>query len=264
MQENLDSPRGTLYLVPGTLDFACSEQVPVTDVLPQRTLEVASGLHFWVCENAKSLRAYLKRVAQVSALALPIQQIDIKELPHLVHKKGDHQGASRAVHSSNIQALLAPLLQGHDLGLASEAGIPAVADPGSSVVRAAHEMGVRVVPLVGPSSLIMALSAMGLNGQSFAFVGYVPHEGTAQQKRLKELESVALRSEQTQLIIETPYRNNALFKAMLACLQPNTRVGISTGLTLGSASTACKTVAAWRKEGMSLAQDIPVVFALGT
>ncbi len=255
---------GSLFLVPAPLDFGCPSQVPITYALPAHTLEVASGLEYWICENAKTLRAYLKRVGEVCPLKIPIQQIQIIELPHAVHKKGDHVGETRGQQVGAIKELLKPSLEGHNIGLASEAGMPAIADPGSSVVRAAHALNLNVIPLVGPSSLLMALSAMGLNGQSFAFVGYVPHESGALIKRVKELEGVVLRSQQTQLLIETPYRNNSLFKSLISTLQPSTRVGVSIGLTLEHMQNKCHSVSHWREKSFELPQNVPVVFAIGT
>ncbi len=262
--QNSNDTRGTLFLVPAPLDFGCPSQVPITHALPAHTLQVASVLEYWICENAKTLRAYLKRVGEIYPLKTVIQQIQINELPHAVHKKGDHLGDTRSQQTNEIQKLLKPALDGHSIGLASEAGMPAVADPGSSVVRAAHALGLNVMPLVGPSSLLMALSAMGLNGQSFAFVGYVPNESGALQKRLKELEAIVLRSQQTQLLIETPYRNNSLFKGLMSSLQPNTRVGVSIGLTLEGMQNKCYTVADWKTKSFELPQNVPVVFAIGT
>jgi len=135
---------GTLYLVPGPLDFGCDVQAPLTNVLPDGTLRVAARLEHWIAENAKTTRAFLKRVNEVHALAHPLQALAITELPRDVHKHGDHAGGFDA------RPLLAAALDGHDVGLASEAGMPAIADPGSSVVRAAHALHVPVVPLVGP------------------------------------------------------------------------------------------------------------------
>ncbi|HET8749022.1 MAG TPA: ribosomal RNA small subunit methyltransferase I, partial [Ramlibacter sp.] len=141
---------GRLYLVPAPLDFGCAATVPIGEVLPAGTLAVAARLAHWICENAKSARATLKRVGEVQPLALPLQQQRIAELPREVHKKGDHAPAS-----FDARPLLQAALQGEDMGLLSEAGMPAVADPGSSVVRAAHELGIEVVPLVGPVSLLL-------------------------------------------------------------------------------------------------------------
>jgi len=177
--------RGRLFLVPTPLDFGCAEQAPIQDALPEATLRCASGLQHWITENAKSTRAFLKRVGEVHALSAPIQAQHITELPREVHKKGDHQGGFDA------RPLLAAAVQGHDVGLVSEAGMPTVADPGSSVVRAAHDLGIEVVPLVGPVSLLLALAASGLNGQNFAFVGYLPQDAGERAARLKQLESLA-------------------------------------------------------------------------
>jgi hypothetical protein len=130
----------------------------------------ASQLSCWICENAKSTRAYLKRIDALHPLSAPLQSQQIQELPREVHKKGDHSG------NFDARPLLAAALEGRDMGLVSEAGMPAIADPGSSVVRAAHDLGLEVVPLTGPMSLMLALAASGLNGQSFAFAGYVPQD----------------------------------------------------------------------------------------
>ena len=250
-------PQGTLYLVPAPLDFGCDTQAPLQAALPLATLSSAARLGYWVCENAKSARAYLKRVNEVVALTHAIQELHITELPREVHKKGDHDGKFDA------RGLLTPALDGHDVGLLSEAGMPAVADPGSSVVRAAHELGIRVVPLVGPVSILLALAASGLSGQNFAFVGYLPQDAAQRQLRLRELESLALKSGQTQLFIETPYRNTALFQALLQTLQHNTRLAISSGLTLERASSRSDTIQQWKKQAAGLSNDLPAVFAIG-
>ena len=163
---------GTLYLVPAPLDFGCDTQAPLQDALPDGTLKTAARLTHWICENAKSTRAYLKRIEPLHPLAASLQQQTITELPREVHKKGDHGEKGSAPFDA--RPLLAAALVGHDMGLISEAGMPAVADPGSSVVRAAHDLGIPVVPLVGPVSLLLALAASGLNGQNFAFTGYLP------------------------------------------------------------------------------------------
>jgi len=248
---------GRLFLVPAPLDFGCTTQTPLQDVLPMGTLVVAARLEHWVCENAKSARAYLKRVGEIQPLVCTIQAQKIQELPREVHKKGDHAGGFDA------RPLLAPALGGHDMGLLSEAGMPAVADPGSSVVRAAHELGVEVVPLIGPISLLLALAASGLSGQNFAFIGYLPTDATLRVQRIKALESLALKTGQTQLFIETPYRNTALLQALLQTLQPNTRLSVSSGLTLSTATTLSNSVKRWKQHPKTLHNDTPAVFALG-
>lgn len=250
--------RGRLYLVPTPLDFGCDSTVPLTEVLPAGTIAVAARLTHWVCENAKSARAFLKRAGEVQPLALPLQQQHITELPREVHKKGDHGPAG-----FDARPLLQAAVDGEDVGLLSEAGMPAVADPGSSVVRAAHELGLEVIPLVGPVSLLLTLAASGLNGQNFAFVGYLPQDATARTQRLRELEALALRSGQTQMFIETPYRNAALWQAMLQGLKPTTRIALASGLTLPSANCRMATAGAWKKEDAPVSNDVPAVFAIG-
>ncbi|QEA12192.1 SAM-dependent methyltransferase [Comamonas flocculans] len=248
---------GTLYLVPAPLDFGCTPQAPLTEVLPQATMARAAALSHWVCENAKSCRAYLKRLSEHLPLACPLQMQSITELPHAVHKKGDHTGGFDA------RTLVAPLGLGHDIGLVSEAGMPAVADPGSSVVRAAHALGAPVVPLVGPISLLLALAASGLNGQNFAFVGYLPQDAGERAQRIRQLQTLALKHGQTQLFIETPYRNAALFTALLQSLQPDTRLALASGLTLAGSQVQCKAVQAWRQMPAFTPPRRPTVFAIG-
>ena len=250
-----------LYLVPAPLDFGCNVQMPLQDSLPEATLATAARLTHWVCENAKSARAYLKRVDALHPLALPLQEQSITELPREVHKKGDHGGKGAAVFDA--RPLLAAALAGHDIGLVSEAGMPAVADPGSSVVRAAHDLGIAVVPLVGPVSLLLALAASGLNGQNFAFVGYLPQDAAERSQRIRALESTALQSGQSQLFIETPYRNAALLQALLHSLQPNTRLSVSSGLTLADSATRSQSVQQWRLQPVAPDKHTPAVFAIG-
>lgn len=248
---------GTLYLVPAPLDFGCDSATPLNHVLPDGTLEIAARLQHWVCENAKSTRAYLKRIGEIQPLCVPVQAMQLQELPREVHKKGDHHGGFDA------QYLLQPALQGLDMGLVSEAGMPAVADPGSSVVRAAHTLGVPVVPLVGPVSLLLALAASGLNGQNFAFVGYLPSTPAERTHRIRELESLALKTGQTQLFIETPYRNAALLQALLQSLQHNTRLATASGLTLARATCHSDVVKSWKHRPWTLDNATPTVFAIG-
>ena len=255
----MSGKRGTLYLVPNALDFGIAgadEAVPLDEVLPPGVLRIAARLEHWVAENARSTRAFLKRVERVVPLANALQQIGIVELPR--PPKGGH----KAVAAPDLAPLLAPLLAGHDLGLISEAGLPAVADPGAALVQAAHAAGIEVVALPGPSSLLLALAASGLNGQSFAFVGYLPVDAPARAARLRELEALSRKAQQTQLLIETPYRNGAMLEAMLANLQAGTRISVSCGLTAPGAFTRSDTVARWRAQPSALPADRPAVFAL--
>jgi 16S rRNA (cytidine1402-2'-O)-methyltransferase len=252
-----DPAKGRLFLVPAPLDFGCDVQAPITDVLPAATLAAAASLTHWICENAKTARACLKRIGQLHPLAAPLQQQQLVELPRELHKKGDSGS------DVDVRALLQPALQGHDIGLISEAGMPAVADPGASVVRAAHALRLQVVPLVGPSSLLLAMAASGLNGQNFAFVGYLPQDASQRLQRLRELEALALRTGQAQLFIETPYRNEVLLGALLQALQPGTQLAVSSGLTLANARTRSAPVQAWKREAGVSIGDGPAVFGIG-
>lgn len=249
--------KGRLILMPNTLDFGVDDSLDLREVLPQRVIEQAARLTHWAAENAKTTRALLKRVDAVAPLAQPLQALQIAELPR-PSKGGKPAGDDTAAW----RALLQPALDGHDLGLISEAGLPAVADPGARLVALAHESGVEVVPLSGPSSLLLALAASGLNGQSFAFVGYLPVDAAARTARIRELEALSAKAQQTQLLIETPYRNEALRQALLAALKPGTRLSISVGLTLPGGWTQTATVADWRANRVALPDRIPAVFAL--
>lgn len=250
---------GRLILVPNTLDLgtlqAGSPAPDLRAVLPQGVIDTAARLRHWVCEDAKTTRAFLKRVDAVTPLAAPLQALDIRQLPR--PPKG------RTIDPApDLRPLLAPATAGADVGLISDAGLPGVADPGALLVAAAHALGLAVLPLAGPSSLLLALAASGLNGQSFAFVGYVPQESTAQARRLKELETLSRQLLQTQLMIETPYRNASLLRALLDVLAPTTRLSISCGLTLAGGWSRTASVAQWRQQGVELPADVPAVFAL--
>ncbi len=262
----LGTGTGCLYLVPTPLDFGCAPefQSPITNALPAQTLQLASRLSHWITENAKSTRAFLKRVDTHAPLSQPLQALNVVELPREVHKKGDHAGSRAATFDA--RPLLAPALAGHDMGLVSEAGMPAVADPGSSVVRAAHNLGIEVQVLAGPVSLMMALAASGLNGQQFAFVGYLPQDPANRAQRLRELETLALKTGQTQIFIETPYRNAALLQALLHILQPSTRLSASCGVMVaasGQATHFSAPVSVWRKQSPALNWELPAVFLIG-
>src|SRR6185436_12853197 len=197
---------------------------------------------------------FLKRVDAVCPLARPIQEIAIVELPRPA--KGRAGSAP-----FDADRLLAPAVGGSDLGLISEAGLAAVADPGALLVAAAHHAGIRVVALPGASSITLAVAASGLNGQSFAFVGYLPIESEARGARIRELEATSRRLAQTQVMIETPYRNAALLGALVAHLQPSTTLSISVGLTLAGESTRCDRAERWRSGPATLPNDVPAVFS---
>ncbi len=255
--------RPALCLVPTPLDFGIDPLWPIEQTLPMSTLREAAAIEHWVCENAKSLRAFLKRVDAVVSLVKPLQSLNIQELPRAVHKKGDHAGAGLGLSSGEAAAFLRPVAQGQSVGLASEAGMPCVADPGSSLVRAAHDAGVLVRCLAGPSSVLTALASSGLNGQNFAFVGYLPQDGAQRDKRINQLEQFALREAQTQLLIETPYRNQAVWDALLRCLKPNTRLVAAQGLATPHEWVASRSVQGWRAGGGMKLAALPTVFGFG-
>lgn len=232
--------KGTLWLVPTLLGDAA----PLDASLPPQVAALAARLEYYVAENAKTARASLRQLA----LARPIQSIEIREL---------HARTPDAA----LPALLAPLLEGRDAGLMSEAGCPAVADPGARLVDLAHRHGVRVVPLVGPCSLLLALMASGLNGQSFAFHGYLPSESAARETSLRELELLSRRARQTQLFIETPYRTAAMVESIARVLAPATRVCVATDLTLASETVLTQPAPKWAGMGAALNKR-PSVFLL--
>lgn len=248
---------GRLILMPNTLDFGVDDTLDLREVLPQRVIDTAARLTHWAAESAKTTRSLLKRVHAITPLTLPLQEVHIAELPR--PPKGGRGGGD---DGAAWQALLAPLRAGHDLGLVSEAGLPAVADPGARLVALAHDADIEVVALSGPSSLLLAVAASGLNGQSFAFVGYLPVDAAARSARIRELEALSAKQQQTQLLIETPYRNEALRQALLTALKPATRLSISVGLTLPGGWTRTATVADWRANNAALPDRVPAVFAL--
>ena len=241
---------GRLFLIPTPLDFgtepaADADEVLLSELLPRSTIGQAARITHWIAENAKSARAFLKRVDRIEPLAAPIQMQSIEVLPRLAHKKGDHRSADG--QDSQARALLSAAMAGHDMGLVSEAGMPAIADPGSSIVRAAHALGIEVIPMVGPISLMLALAASGLNGQSFAFVGYVPQAPDERRQRLQELEQISRKTGQTQICIETPYRNQAWIQTAVQCLHPETRLAVCYGLTIPAEQQCTSlTVSQWR------------------
>ena len=227
---------GILYLIPNTLGASDpTENEPLQQVIPDQVQRITARLACFIAENAKTTRAFLKLVAAAHPLSLPLQDIRICEL-------------NVNTPETALQGLLAPLLTGEDIGLISEAGVPAVADPGANLVRLAHHHGIVVRPLVGPSSLLLAVMASGLNGQSFAFNGYLPVDGALRTKRIRELEQRSKLEKQTQLFIETPYRNRAMLDTLASQCQPNTLVCLATDLTLTSESIRTRSAAQWKQE----------------
>jgi 16S rRNA (cytidine1402-2'-O)-methyltransferase len=230
---------GTLYLVPTPLaEGATSASLPV----PVR--ERVHGIGYFIVEEPKSARAFLKALEHPR----PLASLEIERLP---------EKSSDAV----LDGLLAPLLAGRDAGLLSEAGAPAVADPGAALVRRAHRLGIRVAPLVGPSAILLALMASGLEGQRFAFHGYLPVEEAALVKRLKALEADSRRERRTEIFIETPYRNDRLLRLIAATCAPATVLAVAADLTSPAELIETRTIAAWRRAPRTIGKR-PAVFLL--
>lgn len=227
---------GTLYLIPNTLGpVDASNPDPLAQIIPAQVQAWTAKLDYFIAENAKTTRAFLKLIDIKHPLAKPLQEIRICEL-------------NVNTNAAALPTLLAPIKAGQDAGLISEAGVPAVADPGANLVRLAHSHGIPVRPLVGPSSLLLAVMASGLNGQSFAFNGYLPTDAGLRTKRLKALEDRSRQEKQTQLFIETPYRNDALLEALAATCQSNTLVCVATDLSLPTESIRTRTAKEWKQD----------------
>lgn len=233
--------KGILYLIPTVLAEDTAPQV-----LPPQVAAQVGGLRYFLVENARTARRFIKTVAP--------QQV-IEELRISVIDKDSTE--------AQIQAALAPVAAGQDTGVISEAGCPGIADPGAELARRAHQLGIRVVPLVGPSSLLLALMASGMNGQSFAFHGYLPIERAKRAATLKKLEQQALQQHQTQLFIETPYRNLPLLEDLLQTLHPGTRLCVAASLTAANEFIRTDTVAGWKKAGLPDIHKQPAVFLIG-
>jgi len=232
--------RGRLFVVPNLLGVVAPEQV-----LPAHTIAVARGLAHYVVENAKPARAFLQSLAP----ALPIRQIALVEL-------GEAPGPARC------SELLAPVRDGHDLGLLSDAGCPGIADPGALIVAHAHREGICVIPLVGPSSVALALMASGMNGQGFSFHGYLPVKADARAAAIHRLESESRRTGYAQIFIETPYRNGALLAALAASCRPATRLCVAADLTLSTESVLSQTISEWRRTDGARYAKRPAIFVL--
>ena len=243
---------GSVLLVPNALDLGAPAPLSLSACLPHAVIERAAALTHWAVEDAKTARAFLKRVADHAPLAAPLQSLHIRELPRA--------GKATSASVSEWAALLEPALAGHDLGVLSEAGLASVADPGGALVAQAHALGLRVEALPGASALTLALAASGLNGQQFAFVGYLPVKDDARAARIRELDAWSQRSGQTQIAIETPYRNGALLGALLRHLAPTTRLCIACAL--GWPEGWCRTarVQQWRARPTEVGDRLPAVF----
>jgi 16S rRNA (cytidine1402-2'-O)-methyltransferase len=234
---------GILYLIPTPLGES-GNPAALSHVLPEETRRIAAGLTTFIVEQAKTARAFLKQLPS----ATPIQQLTLLEL-------NEHTPASA------LEDLIAPLLAGIDVGLISEAGCPAVADPGANLVGLAHRHDIRVRPLTGPSSILLALMGSGLVGQRFAFHGYLPAKPDERANALRELERLARKDDAAQVFIETPYRNQAMLDTLLATCQADTLLTLACDLTLDSEYLITRAVSNWRKHPPDI-QKRPTVFLL--
>jgi 16S rRNA (cytidine1402-2'-O)-methyltransferase len=218
-----------LYAIPTPLGG------PPAEALPASALQTIRTLKDFAVENAKSARAFL------GGIGMPVRELNLQVL------------------NGDSTRLLVPLREGRPLGLLSEAGCPAIADPGAALVEAAHLEGFRVVPLVGPSSILLALMASGLEGQRFAFCGYLPRDAAERKRKIRELEDRSRRERETQIFIETPYRNEAMLAALLESCSPATRLCVAADLTLPSESIVTQPIARWRRTTIGRR---PAVFVL--
>ncbi|MBG8553259.1 SAM-dependent methyltransferase [Hymenobacter guriensis] len=234
-------PAGTLYLIPATL-----ADDTLTQVLPAQVPARLAQLRYFLVENARTARRFIKQAAPEQVIEeLRITVIDKDSPP------------------SQIQASLKLVLAGQDAGVISEAGCPGIADPGAELAKAAHQLGIRVVPLVGPSSLLLALMASGMNGQSFTFHGYLPIERGRRGAAIKQLEKLAQAQHQTQLFIETPYRNMQLLEDLLSQLHGSTRLCVAANLTAPNEYIRTDTISNWKKAGPPDLHKQPAVFLVG-
>lgn len=233
------SQYGKLYLLP----------VPISDdsvnhFIPEYNLTIVRGLTDFIAEDAKTARKFLKWFSYPKIEAAEIVLLN-------EHTK-----------TNNMLELIQPLMEGKDVGLMSDAGCPGIADPGAEVVKLAHQKNIEVIPLIGPSSIVLSIMASGFNGQNFAFVGYLPIDKPLRLKRIKELELLAVKQQQAQFFIETPYRNEQLFEALLSSLSPETRIFIGKDITGVDQFLQSKTVFEWAKSAKPNINKVPVVFGI--
>jgi 16S rRNA (cytidine1402-2'-O)-methyltransferase len=232
--------KGKLYLIPTLLGDSAPE-----DVMPHATIQLMHSLDFFIVEQVRTARRFLSK----TGIARPIDDITFFEL-------------NKHTNTLELQTYLQPALQGHHMGLMSEAGTPCIADPGAVIVEMAQDAGIKVVPLTGPNSILLALMASGLNGQQFAFHGYLPIPAAERSKSIKMLERLSQTQNQTQIFIETPFRNNQLLEALLQNCSPETRLCVAANITLPGESIITRSIAQWKKHQMNLHKK-PAVFLIG-
>ncbi len=235
--------KGTLYMIPCPIS---DETAPWT-VLPESNRTVMDSLDYFIVENTRTARRFLSK----AGVSRRIEELEFREL-------NEH-----SVAGAEIEQLVEPLMQGRSAGVISEAGVPGVADPGALVVEVCHRRGIRVVPLVGPSSIILAMMASGRNGQSFAFNGYLPVKPPERIRAIRHFEKRALQEHQSQLFIETPYRNVKLVAQLFETLAPSTPLTIATDLTAPGEFVQTHTVAEWKKRTLPDLNKRPSIFIIG-
>jgi 16S rRNA (cytidine1402-2'-O)-methyltransferase len=242
IKQNSDNKKGILYLIPSFL----GDDSELHSVLPVNVQHIASNLKIFIIEELRTARRFLKKIDK---------SIVIDELTFLEYNE----------HSvkSDVSQFIAPLLSGNDVGLVSEAGMPCIADPGQEIVREAHVQGIEVVPLTGPSSIILALIASGGNGQNFAFNGYLPVDKKERNQKIRHYESLCFQTGQTQIFIETPYRNNQLLEAFLESCRDETILSVAVDVTLPTQKIICKPIKLWKKKKTDLNKR-PAVFIIYT
>jgi 16S rRNA (cytidine1402-2'-O)-methyltransferase len=247
--------KGQLFLVPNTLGDE-NRDLQITHVIPPFVAQIAAQLDCWIVENAKTARSFLGAVHQITPLRQPIQEI----------KMTQWRGPRSEVSPKD---LIAPLLQGQDMGLMSEAGLPAIADPGTEIVALAHQMGIQVRPLTGPNSLMLALMASGMSGQHFSFHGYLPIKGPERIKKMKSIEQDSKLHQSAHLWIETPYRNTSMLTSLTESLHPHTQLCVAMDLTLETELVIRLSIEEWKKllitKSPQLPQDLdrrPAVFVM--
>lgn len=228
---------GTLYLLPVGLG-----ECNLEDVLPKRNLDLVKTITYFIAENAKEARAFLKQCAYPEISKAQLSLIN------------------QHVKTEELASFLQPLIDGNDMGLMSDAGCPGIADPGADIIKIAHKKGIKVVPLVGPSSIVLSIMASGFNGQNFAFNGYLPIDKVERSKKIKELENICVKFKQAQFFIETPYRNEKMFDDLLKILQPNTQLLVATNITLSDECIQVKPISAWKKSNAPEFFKKPTVF----
>lgn len=231
---------GLLYLIPVPLGAS-----DVSHSLPQGVINIVKSLTYFIVENEKTARRHLKQIhPQIDQSSLSLQVLNLN------------------TPNEEIETMLKPCIQGHPVGLLSEAGCPAVADPGALVVRKCHELGIRVHPLIGPSSILLTLMASGLNGQRFAFHGYLPHDASERKKQLKLLERESMLHQQTQLFMETPYRNDKLLKELLEHLSMNTLLTVGVEMSLSTQEIYSRPIVEWLRKPIPSLHKRPSIFAI--